>query len=134
MHSGWLFKTSIGFNKQSNFEFEQLSKEEQTQIVLDYSKRFEQQISNLIVRLKSFTVSLTQDVIEEIEEELERVKENFGLISRLKESYKIEDWEDFNFDGDFVKEFNDVLEDFYDVGDSEVFLKNGQVKKLCWIK
>ena len=134
MHSGWLFKTSIGFNKQSNFEFEQLSKEEQTQIVLDYSKRFEQQISNLIVRLKSFTVSLTQDVIEEIEEEFERVKDNFGLIIRLKESYKIEDWGDFNFDGDFVKEFNDVLEDFYDVGDSEVFLKNGQVKKLCWIK
>lgn len=133
MYNGWLFKTSVGFSESSH-NFDQLTKEEQTTKVVYFSKIFEGQVSNLMVRLKSFTHSLDQDVIDQIEEEFERIKDNFGFIVRLKEDYKEEDWKVFDFNGDFVKEFDDVLEDFYDVGYSNVHMKNGQIKKLCWIK
>ena len=82
--------------------------------------------------------SQKSDIVEESLDdfwyELEEVTDNFDFLKRLADgSIKEEEWEDYDFEGDFESWFNDYLEQLYDIADTKVILKNGVKEKLLWI-
>lgn len=78
--------------------------------------------------------NISEDSIDDFWFELEEVKDNFDFLRELADGSITEsEWENYSFDGDFESWFNDYLEQLYDIADTKVTLKNGEINKLLWI-
>lgn len=67
-------------------------------------------------------------------DELEMNVDNFDFLRKMATQEIPEDeWEDYNFNGDFEEEFNGYLSQLYDLGDERITLKNGTIEKFMWI-
>jgi hypothetical protein len=79
--------------------------------------------------------TLQDDSADDIYYELEESKDNFEFLLHLADgTIKEEEWDDYGFEGNFEKWFNDYLEQLYDISDTVVILKNGEKNKLIWIE
>lgn len=79
--------------------------------------------------------TLHEDSIDNVWYELEENKDNFEFLLHLADgTIKEEKWNDYGFEGNFERWFNDYLEQLYDISDTVVQLKNGTQNKLIWIE
>lgn len=80
------------------------------------------------------TSNISKDSIDDFWYELEECRDNFDFLRKLADdSINKSEWEDYGFDGDYESWFNDYLEQLYDVADTRITLKNGEVNKLLWV-
>ena len=79
--------------------------------------------------------NITTQSVDDFWYELEGVKDNFIFLQHLADGTIPEDeWDDYEFTGDFKEEFNGYLEELYDIGDMRITLTNGTQEKLIWVQ
>ena len=114
-------------------EIKHLFSEDTTpELILELCTKLARDLSKILETTD--TSNITKDSIDDFWYELEECRDNFDFLRQLANgSINKSEWEDYSFDGDFESWFNDYLEQLYDVADTKITLKNGDVEKLLWI-
>jgi len=92
----------------------------------------------LLFQLKRINKAIENSDIEEdykyyALDEMEMIIDNFEFLELLANGeIKKEEWNNFDFDGDYESLFNEYLTMLYDLGDTKIHTRKGY-EKLIWI-
>lgn len=87
------------------------------------------------IKEKEAKSNLTDDEKYDIDSKIEELIGHFDFLKDLATGTIAEsEWDNYSFDGDFEKWFNDYLEQLYDLGDERVLNTNNVLEKFIWIE
>ena len=86
------------------------------------------------IKNKEEKSNLTEDSKYYVIEHLEELVDHFDFLKSLSNGTIIEsEFDDYCFDGDHEKMFNDYLSELYDLADERVITKTGKSEKFLWV-
>lgn len=102
------------------------------ELIVELCTKLVVELDRILVKCQSSNIS--EEYLDDFWYELEECRDNFDFLRQLADgSINKSEWEDYSFDGDYESSFNDYLEQLYNVADTKITLKNGEVNKLLWI-
>lgn len=102
------------------------------ELIIKLCSSLEKQINKILESSQKSNIS--EESVDDFWYDLEEVKGHFEFLLSLADgSIKEDEWEEYNFDGDYEEWFNDYLNQLYDVADTKITLKSGVKEKLIWI-
>lgn len=121
----WRYKLTI----KENFE-----DEVEPELII----RLVTKINKQLIQIREKVINSYQIHPEEapvLEDKLTECIDNFEFIMHLADgTIDADNWDQYNFDGDFEELFNDYLAQLYDLADERILLKNNTTEKFIWIE
>lgn len=110
-----------------------LTKDESPDYILKLARIFADETAKLSKKVAR-TSLLTEYYAATMSDKLDEVSGEFDFLSRLIDgTIDKNDWADYSFEGDFLKEFNNALAWLYDVGDEVVYGQNNRPYKFLFL-
>lgn len=99
-----------------------------TKIPSEYLKQIEEAIDDIKLINKHY-------IWYKIYLYLDECKDHFDFCNDLTVgNIPREEWEDYSFDGNYLRLFNSYLKEFYDICDTVVDFEDNKVTKFCWLE
>lgn len=86
------------------------------------------------IKYVTYRSNLTEDEIYFLDESLDLLIDNYNFfIDLCNGTINENEFNDYGFDGDFIKLFDEYLKELYDIADRRVLTKQNELEKFLWI-